>query len=414
LEIPFQEAAEETGRLIEGAVRARLMSDVPLGAFLSGGLDSSTVVAHLARISASRVKTFSIAFREQQFDESSYARLVASTFATDHQEFVVEADQTADLPLLARHLGEPFADSSIVPSYHVARITRPHVTVAMNGDGGDELFGGYDRYRAALIAELIGALAPLRIRAALARSGNLLPRSANAPRWQTRIRRFLLEFDQSAAERQIRWTGFFTGKAYDRVVGPRIRELAPIVESSLPDLLTTTDAAESFMARDILTTLPGDLLVKMDIATMANSLEARSPLLDQRLAEFVARLPTSYKVNTRQSKILLRRAMAGVLPKAILNRRKMGFGVPIASWLRGPLRPLVEDLVLSPVATDRGFVDPSVARTLADQHFSLAADHGPLLWNLLMLELWFRECVHAPAPHYERTDALSISTSRGA
>ena len=393
--ISIDEAAEELRRRIDDAVRVRLISDVPIGAFLSGGLDSSTVVAFMARHSATPVKTFSIGFRDERFDERRYARLVADHFGTDHHDLVVDETDTADLPMLVRHLGEPFADSSIVPSYQVARITRQHVTVALNGDGGDELFAGYDRYKAALIArwaDRIPALA--RIAAGIAGAA---PEATWLPRPALRARRFLAALHEPADRRQLRWMGYFTGPLRVRVAGDRlppsgdregIARLRDVAERS-----RATDASELFMACDILMALPGDLLVKMDIATMAASLEARSPLLDHELAEFVAALPARFKLSPFRSKVLLRRAMKGILPEEIIHRRKMGFTAPVGAWLRGPLQPMFRDLVLSGRAEARGHVRREGAEELFDEHVSGRADRTPHLWSLLMLELWFREVV---------------------
>ena len=304
--------------------------------------------------------------------------------------------------MLVRHLGEPHADSSIVPTYHVARITRQHVTVALNGDGGDELFAGYDRYKAAALARLTVERLPRSLADALSRFAGAIPLDGRAPRIIQRGRRFLAAVGLPPELRFLRWTGYFTGPLHDLVTGERLRgdlggpAISLLAEAS--SITGATDPSERYMASDVLMNLPGDLLVKMDIATMANSLEARSPLLDHNLAEFVARLPASYKLSARTSKILLRRAMRDVLPRQILQRGKMGFSAPVGAWLRGPLRPLFEDLVLSPTASARGYVSVDGARELFRQHISGTKDRTPLLWSLLMLELWFRECVESPRP----------------
>ncbi len=401
LRIGFEEAAEEIRRLIDDAVRIRLVSDVPIGVFLSGGLDSSAVAAFMARHVGRPIKTFSIGFRDHGYDELRYARVVARAFGTEHHEFVVDANQAEDLPMLVRHLGEPFADSSIVPTHQVARITRESVKVALNGDGGDELFAGYDRYKAAAIARLLVDGRPGPLVAALAGVARAIPLATYVPRPLSRARRFLAPLALEPESRYLAWTGHFVGNLRRQVLGERLREtdegeprrwLSGAIASSAAE-----DAADRFMAADILMGLPGDLLVKMDIATMAASLEARSPLLDHTLAEFVARLPAQYKLSVRTSKRLLRRAMRGVLPPEILGRGKMGFAAPVGHWLRGPLRPFLEEVVLSDAAAARGFVSAAGARRLFDEHVAGKADRGHLLWNLLMLELWFRECVEAPS-----------------
>lgn len=403
LRVSLPEAAEELRSRIDQAVRLRLVSDVPIGAFLSGGLDSSTVVAYMARHSARPVKTFSIGFRDQSYDELGYARIAARAFGTDHHEFVVDAADSDVLPMLVRHLGEPFADSSIVPTYHVARITRPHVTVALNGDGGDELFAGYDRYKAAALARATVERLPRPAARAIARGASAIPLSSALPRPVGRARRFLSALALEPEERYLRWTGYFTGPLREIVFGERLRARVaerqdePLRRASL--LTGAVDAAERYMAADVVMGLPGDLLVKMDIATMASSLEARSPLLDHELAEYVARLPAEFKLSVRTSKVLLRQAMRGILPVEILTRGKMGFMAPVSAWLRGPLRERFQDIVLSSDARSRGHVSEAGVRRVFDEHVTGRADRTPLLWSLLMLELWFRECVEGlPRP----------------
>lgn len=398
LQLSIDEAAEQVREKIDDAVKVRLMSDVPIGAFLSGGLDSSTVVAYMARHSAQPVKTFSIGFADQAFDELPYARLVAQRFGTDHHELVIDADQTDVLPMLVRHLGEPFADSSIVPTYHVSRITREHVTVALNGDGGDELFAGYDRYKAAAIARLTTERLPAPVVRGLARVAGVLPLASWMPRPVHRIRRFAVALGSTPEARHLRWTGYFTGELRDRVVGPALRSLgsgrAYRRLAAAAELSGATDPSEHYMASDILTYLPDDLLVKVDIASMACSLEARSPLLDHHLAELVLRLPPEYKLSPRTSKVLLRRAMRGIVPDEILDRRrKMGFSAPVGAWLRGPLRGLYGDAATASRAEDQGFIAPGAAAALYAEHASGKTDRTLQLWNVLMLELWLRECV---------------------
>lgn len=410
LTITQHEAEEELRRRIDDAVRVRLISDVPLGAFLSGGLDSSTVVAYMAKNSAHPVKTFSVGFADQSHDESAFARIVARTFGTDHQEIIVDASDAGDLSMLVRHLGEPFADSSIVPTYQIARLTRQSVTVALTGDGGDELFAGYDRYKAAALADLTVERLPESIRRMVTRAAGWLPGHSWLPRPLLRGRRFLAAVGLEPEARFLRWTGYFTGDLHRAISGEVLRgSRAPSIDllRLASELSGAKEPAERYMASDILMNLPGDLLVKMDIATMAASLEARSPLLDHELAEFVGRLPVSFKVSPRTSKRLLRRAMRGILPDAILRRGKMGFMAPVGAWLRGPLRPMMEDVVLGSEA-DRGYVDLSVARLLFKEHLERRADRTPLLWSLLMLELWFRE-VAAPRSLDRSPDVAHIA-----
>lgn len=395
--LSFEDAADELRSRIDEAVRIRLLSDVPLGAFLSGGLDSSMVVAHMANHSERPVRTFSVGFRDHSYDELRYARLVAKAFGTDHTEFVVDASETDALPMLVRHLGEPFADSSIVPTYHVARVTRSHVTVALTGDGGDELFGGYDRYKAVGLSTLTADRLPKRIVAVLARLAASMPADVRLPHFITRVRRFAMTLDLPPESRYLRWIGYFTGPLWDLVVGDELRGIGNDPVRLLREVGLGSGAAdeiERYMSIDMQTYLPGDLLSKMDIATMACSLEARSPLLDHELAEFVAELPARYKVSNGVSKVILRRAGKGILPEEILRRGKMGFMAPVATWLRGPLRDAFREMVLDGRAVNHGYISAVGAARLYNEHLSGQADRAPLLWALFMLELWFRECVN--------------------
>lgn len=408
LGLSVDEAAEALRTHIDEAVRLRMISDVPIGAFLSGGLDSSTVVAFMARHSERPVRTFSVGFRDGSLDEREHARLVARTFGTAHEEFVVDAGDADVLPLLVRHLGEPMADSSIVPTYHVARITRTAVTVALNGDGGDETLGGYNHYRVAALGDLVARL-PAPLRSGMAIIGEALP-DHSARRWTRRARKMLLAASMTPEDRYVGWLGHFTGGLHDRIAGRRLRESRSYRPAELAraaaSLARASSPADRYMATDSLMALPGDLLVKMDIATMANSLEARSPFLDHEVAGFLAALPASYKVAGTTSKRLLRHAMQGILPDRILQRGKMGFSAPVTAWLKGPMRELFTDIVLSGKAASRGFIDRAAAERLYADHLSGRVPRPNLLWSLLVLELWFQECVDVPTS--ARAPALSV------
>ncbi len=389
--LPFEEAVEELRSRLDEAVRVRLMGDVPIGVFLSGGLDSSTVVAFMAR-HLPRVRTFAIGFTDGRLSELPHARVVAQAFGTEHEELIVDHQDASILPELIRHVGEPFADSSIVPTYHVARITRPHVTVALTGDGGDEIFLGYDRYRASVIGERLASLAGPAA-GTLGRIGRALPAGQRSPRLVARAARLLAGLEQSGSERYLQWSGYFTGELRRSVIGPALpRE--PVLASALAARAydpAIADPAERYAAADLEMGLPGDLLVKMDIATMAASLEARSPLLDHELAEFVGRLPADYKLSGGRSKRLLRHAMTGILPELILQRGKAGFMAPVGEWLRGPLREMWSDLVPSGEAVRRGWVTRAGVDRLHAEHLAGRADRTRHLWSLLVLEVWWRE-----------------------
>ena len=405
------EALERLRVELDEAVRVRLMSDVPLGAFLSGGLDSSTVVAFMAA-NASKVRTFSIGFAESDFSELKYARLVAERFGTQHEEFIVEPSAVEVLPMLVRHLGNPFADSSIVPSYYVAKVARQHVTVALNGDGGDELFAGYDRYRLARFVYSLDAV-PRPILAVAGAITNLLPQASWAPRLVRRARRVGAMLPLYGDSRYLALVGYFTGR--DGTFGDRMESRAgalALFQDAIAEAQPKTNL-ERILAIDTRTYLPGDLLVKMDIAAMAASLEGRSPFLDHKLIEFATHLPQRFKLNGRQSKYLVRQLMKGILPDQVLARSKMGFGVPVGRWMRGPMRSLIEDSLLA--MPDRPLVDRDVVRRLAREHLSGSRDHAPRLWSLLMLELWFRYVVEAEPSStrsLEQPDLLAGSSER--
>lgn len=394
LDLPQEEACEELLARLTEAVRLRLISDVPLGALLSGGIDSSAIVALMAAGSPSRVKTFSIGFEEASYDEREAAAIVADRFGTEHHAFVVRPDAAALLPALVWHYNEPFADSSAVPTYYLAQVTRPHVTVALSGDGGDEAFGGYERYAAhGLACRADRVLGPLR--PALAALGAALPPGGDGRGIRRRAQRFLEALAAPPADRYARWMVHFNAEQKAALCTPEFAAATGDTDSLalLREAFTATDAedpVEAAMAADVARYLPEDLLVKLDLATMAHSLEARCPFLDAEVVEFAARLPVRWKVWGTAKKVLLRRALRDLLPPEILGRPKQGFGVPIDVWFRGPLKDLAFDTLLSPRAADRGLFRPAAVRHLLEEHVSGRADRRYQLWNLLMLELWYR------------------------
>ena len=367
------------------AVQGRLLPRFAL-------LDSSAVVALMAEFGP--VKTFSVGFEDEDYSELPYAGQVAARYGTDHHEFVVKPDATDVLPRLVEHYGEPFADSSALPTWYLARLTRQHVTVALDGDGGDELFAGYDRYRALAAYRLMARLpAGRRLAHAIATraAGTALP---------ARARRLLAAASSTPEESYARTVSVFTPeevrRLYSEEMSARTREVTPY--AGLRRAFVASDAADLLgrtLHVDTLTYLPDDLLVKVDIATMAHGLEARSPLLDHPLVEFAARLPSRLKLRGSRGKRVLRRAAADLLPAPILRRRKAGFGVPIGRWFRGELRGYLEDVLLSPSALGRGFFDPAAVRALVRSHGHGLRDRSAQLWALLMLELWCRRFLDA-------------------
>lgn len=398
ISISEEEAGERTVELLRDAVRVRLMSDVPLGAFLSGGIDSSAIVALMSELSTERVKTFSIGFEEEDFSEIEHARRIAQRFGTEHHEFVVKPDALEILPALVRHYGEPYADSSAIPTYYLSKMTREHVTVALTGDGGDECFAGYERYVAMRIAERYDNLPRILKERVLEPAIGALPAASATRSPYGRVRRLLGVMGQERTQRYLTLTCGVSeeikAELYTREFRRRIAEASPLTYmqawfSGNGEL----DIIDRLMMADTSNYLPNDLLVKVDIASMAVSLEARSPFLDHHVMEFAASLPAGYKLQGLTTKSLLKRALKGLLPDETLTRRKMGFGVPISHWFRGELKGFLKDTILSERALRRGYFEPEAIRHLIKEHANGRRDYAPQLWTLLMLELWHREFI---------------------
>lgn len=396
-EMSRPEAVEHVRGLVREATAIRLTSERPLGAFLSGGIDSSLVVAAMAEASPQPIKTFSIGFDDAGYDEREYARLVSQHFGTEHHELVMDPDPVATLAAVGDAYDEPFADSSAVPSLEVARLTRQHVTVALTGDGGDESFGGYTRYAYNAAVERV----PVTLRSGLARGGRLLPARGDSRRPVGRMRRIMVSSAGDAGARYLAVMSYFDEPGKRALYLPRMAAaLSPTASTDLMrswwDASAAPDVVDRMLDVDVRSYLPGDLLMKVDIATMRHSLEARAPLLDQRVMEFGASLPSSWKVHGRSTKVLLKEAARGWLPDAVLDRPKMGFGVPVARWLREDLREPARDLLTDRTAVERGLFDPANVRRLLDEH-DAGVDHGPRIWALLMLEQWHRRWLDVPS-----------------
>jgi asparagine synthase (glutamine-hydrolysing) len=398
LDISEAEAGERAIEILRDSVKVRLMSEVPLGAFLSGGIDSSAVVALMSQESSEPVKTFSIGFEEQDFSELHHARRVAEHVGADHHEFIVRPDALEVLPLLVEHYGEPYADSSAIPTYYVARETRKHVTVALNGDGGDEAFAGYERYAAMRLAEKYHRI-PAVLRDSFVQQAIGLIASSETKRSRVRdVKRFLDAASLPKVERYLRWVSVFDTAAKQDLYSANFLHETQSIRAA--DILTPWFArangagiVDASLLADLHTYLPNDLLVKVDIATMAVSLEARSPFLDHHLIEFAASLPEKFKLRGMTTKYLLKRMLKKLLPAENLDRRKMGFGVPIGHWFRGKLQPFLRETVLSEKALNRGLFRPEAVRQLVDLHTRGERDNSHRLWTLLMLELWFERFI---------------------
>ncbi len=394
LDISEGEAAEEVVCRLREAIRLRLVSDVPLGVFLSGGIDSAAVVALMSQELGSPIKTFSIGFEEEAYNELPYARLVANRFHAEHHEFIVRPDALAILPKIVWHYGEPFSDSSAIPSFYLAEMTRQYVTVALNGDGGDENFAGYDRYVGNQLAALYDRF-PLLGRRLAERLVRFLPTPSHSKTFLNTLKRFFSAVSSEPRRRYGQWLGYFVGGVQENFYTPEFERVIGGVDS-LEVLLRyyeQSDAADFIDATlnvDVNLYLPDDLLVKMDIATMAFGLETRSPLLDHELMEFVARLPSSFKLRGQKKKYIFKKALKGIVPKEILSRPKSGFGVPLDLWFRNELKEFTYDILLSPQAYSRGYFNMQIVKYLLERHCSAQANYQHLIWNLLMLELWHR------------------------
>jgi asparagine synthase (glutamine-hydrolysing) len=370
----------------------------------------------MSRISSGPVKTFSIGFDEPEYDELRYARQVAERFGTEHHELVIRPDATAILPKLAWHYDEPFGDSSAVPTYYVAQMTRQHVTVALNGDAGDEDFGGYDRYVASLLAASFDRLPGAGLLRRAIRWGLCLwPHSGRRTSLLYRGRRFLDGLTELPERRYARWFCHFYGDRKDELCSPEFR--AAWGEDALEALLTAyresdaPDFIDATLGVDVALYLPDDLLVKVDIASMAHSLEARSPFLDHEFMEFAATIPSDLKVRGRVKKYILKRALSGLLPEEILHRPKMGFGVPIDHWFRHELRDLAYDTLLGSRCLSRGYFRPKTLQRLLDEHTRGTANWHYLLWTLLMLELWHQTHVDGDGELATRRRGLAQTAS---
>lgn len=396
--ITEEEAGERAIEILREAVRVRLISEVPLGAFLSGGIDSSAVVALMSEEAGEPVKTFSIGFEEQDFSELEHARRVARHVGADHHEFVVRPDALEVLPTLIEHYGEPYADSSAIPTYYVARETRRHVTVALNGDGGDECFAGYERYAAMRLAEAYSRI-PRAIRQGMIEPAvNLFPVPEKRRSRARDLKRFLEAASLPTVDRYMRWVSVFESRAKEALYSEGFRrEVAsrPSSDFIAPWFRRANGAGvvDAALFADTMTYLPNDLLVKVDIATMAVSLEARSPFLDHHVIEFAASLPEEFKLRRLTTKYLLKRVLGRLLPEENLHRRKMGFGVPLSHWFRGRLRPFLEATLLCERAMRRGLFKPEAINRLVTEHVNGQRDWSHQLWTLLMLELWFERFI---------------------
>lgn len=383
--ISFPDALDQTKTLIKDAVERRLISERPLGSFLSGGYDSTVVTAYMTQLNPGKVKTFSIGFDDPRYDESAHARAIAAYLGTDHVEEKLSPDPALLLQELAASLDQPFADSSIIPTFMLARFARKEVVVALGGDGGDEVFGGYDRYLAVPSMQkfnvAVRAVSPLA-KSAL-QSGKISHR---------KMKRILSQMNShpSLAARYRAAMSLGTDFELDTLLTPTFKSYSS--RDSFEAEFARAGARDDLsrmLRSDFERYLPGDLLVKADMATMANSLELRCPLLDHEVVEWATRLPSGYKIKGRQTKFILKEVARSLVPKELVDRPKMGFAIPRADWLRAGLREMAFDLLTDDTAKNRGWFDVRQVKNTLDDHMS-GNDRDSVLWPMIMLELWAR------------------------
>jgi len=392
------EAEEELARLLDRAVASRLVSDVPFGAFLSGGLDSSVVVALMSRHLNQPVRTFSIGFREDAYNELSDARRVAQHLGTEHHELVVEPDAVDLLQRLVWYLDEPFADSSAVPTFLVAKLARERVKMALTGDGGDETFAGYTRYLRHLDLERAGALKPLAATVA-ALGGRFVPGSTGY-----RLRRIAERLRLPFPDSYLSGVALTRADIADSLLGEAVRSNTAGHYAGLAAAARSAAGLEELdrcISIDFASYLPDDILVKLDRMAMANSLEGRAPFLDHKVVDFAVRLPCELRIRGRRGKHLLRRVAARWLPREVLEKPKQGFAIPLCQWFRGPLKDMAADLIGSDSFRDRGLLDQQAARRYLNGHLAGEADYGEVLWLTLSLELWARRYLDERNVHAE-------------
>jgi asparagine synthase (glutamine-hydrolysing) len=396
VERPAKEYAHQLRELMTSSVEMRLQSEVPLGAFLSGGIDSTIVVGLMSQLMAEPVRTFSIGFPVQEFDETHYARAAADRFGTIHEEFQVRPDAMEILPRLVWNYDEPFADSSSVPTWYVSQLTRQHVTVALTGDGGDELFLGYPRYLAVWLAEGFDRLPWLVRRVCAGSYWQRLPSGSRQKSLLRRWKRFVEMLGRPPLERYLEWIAIFGQARRAALYSDELS--AAVAGADASDFLAAAwarfdrrDPVTATGLADLVTYLPCDLMTKVDIASMAHGLECRQPFLDYRVVELAAEMPRRLKFRLGRGKRILREVFGDLLPESIQRRAKMGFGVPLDHWFRHELKDFTREILLDTCTLQRGHFRPEAITQLLDEHQQGRFNHGYRLWSLLILELWQRE-----------------------
>jgi len=395
LDLPESEWKKQILETLDEATRLRMIADVPIGALLSGGIDSSTVVAMMARHSEKPIKTFSIGFQEEKYNELPYARMIAKKFKTDHTEFIVEPHAIEILPMLVKQYEEPYADSSALPTYLVSRLTREHVTVALNGDGGDENFAGYTRYAAFQVSNFLDHFDFLN-RIAGKPLTKFLARNIRNTFFE-RLHRFSKSLSTDYRKRYLSYTAYFTNEQKSSLYTEEFKQ--QIWKDDTYDIIASRflesgskNRTEQAVYADIATYLSEDLLAKVDIATMTVALEGRSPFLDHELLELTATIPFNLKLKGfNNKKYILKEALRGIIPDEVMFRPKMGFGVPIDAWFRGELKDYARQKLLGGQLIQRNLFKESAIKKILDTHTSTRINFSPHIWALLTLELWFEE-----------------------
>ena len=391
-----EELVEELRALLRELVKMRLISEVPLGAHLSGGLDSSIIVALMAELSNAPVKTFSVGFEEESFSELEYARAVAQKYSTDHHEFILKyGDIPSTLEKITYHFGEPFADASAIPLYHISKMTREHVTVVINGDGGDEDFAGYQRYWLDPLANTYLRAPQFLTRELVPSLARLLPDASDRPVGQSLangLKRLhqLPEIDARASI--LRWGSYFSPRQRSKLWKKEYSFQADNAQKLLSERFDSSDGSflDKTLYTDLHTYLPGDLLVKADRMAMAASIEPRSPFLDHKMVEWAARVPDHFKVRSRSGKYLLKKAFAKDLPESVRKHRKQGFGIPLGAWFRGPLYDWSKELLASDGSSLNQWFDRNTVNSMLEEHRTGRVDHGKRIYALTMLALWLK------------------------
>ncbi len=387
------EWAEELRETLRESVKLRLIADVPLGVLLSGGIDSAALVALMRQVTSGPIKTFSIGFEDQTYNELDYARLIAQRFETQHEEFTVKADAVELTESLVDHFDEPFADVSAIPTFLVCRMAQQRVTVALGGDGGDELFGGYDAYLAQAMSQKYARLPRFLRQGMIEPISRALHPTPQKKGLVNKVKRFTEGMQHPEAIGHARWMVFLNARDKQRLYTPAFREqlggrsgYEPVLEAAAK--YAHLDPLGRAMAVDVATYLPDDILVKVDRMSMATSLEVRAPLLDQRVAELAARIPSSMKIRGKETKAVFREAMRPLLPAETLSKPKQGFSIPVKNWLRQELRPMMIECLKPSRLAKSGFVQPAEAGRWMREHLEGRENHAHRLWCLMMLEMW--------------------------